>query len=659
MKRALVPVVLLTLVACDSARDPVSYESSDLRNPQIPEIGSPGNAGGPVGIVVLDAAASPAAVAREHGIRVDYTYSAVLNGFAGRISDAAKAGLLRDGRIRSIEPDRAYTLQSSTPAPSWGIDRIDERAGTDGMYSFQRGGVGVTAYVVDTGIRYSHHDFGGRARMGFDAFGGDGVDCNGHGTHVSGTIGGASYGVARGVSLVGVRVLNCAGSGTTATVLAGLDWVLNHAARPAVVNMSLGGAVDSLVDTAVRRLTASSITVVVAAGNSGGDACGLSPAHVPEAITVGATSADDSRAGWSNWGNCVDLFAPGDQIVSDSWSSDDAVATMSGTSMASPHVAGAAALVLGSHPAATPQDVADSLAWSSTKGAVTSAFSPHSDLLYTGDDGTDGYGGDVPPVAAFTFVCTGTTCSFTDGSTDSDDGLVGWQWSFGDGFGDIDRNPTHTFAASGFYPVTLTVRDASGVSTSVTRSVAAGDVAPAPSPVDSTALPPDTGSVPTNNPPTADFTASCSGLLCSFLDGSSDPDGSIARWSWDFGDGASSVTTASTPAQHGFPGSGVYTVQLTVTDDAGASAVASRSVSVGVLLTATGSRQKGKHVIDAAWTGATTPKVDVYLDGSVVAAPKNSGSYQLQLSGRGQGSYVVMVCETGGGLCSNQQTVTF
>jgi subtilisin family serine protease len=248
----------------------------------------------------------------------------------------------------------------------------------------------VTAYVIDTGIRLTHDEFGGRAVSGFDAVdGGPADDCNGHGTHVAGTIGGSTYGVAKSVQLVAVRVLNCSGSGTWAGVIAGIDWVTGqHTSGPAVANMSLGGGASTAVDTAVSNSIADGVTYAVAAGNGNvagraQDACKSSPARTPGALTIGAADKADKKASWSNYGNCVDWFAPGVSITSAWIGSDSATNTISGTSMATPHTAGVAALYLQGNPAASPAGVRTALYDNLTKGVVTSSKTANNHLLFT------------------------------------------------------------------------------------------------------------------------------------------------------------------------------------------------------------------------------------------------------------------------------------
>lgn len=352
-------------------------------------------------IVTLAPTSNPAAVAgltRPLGGRVGFVYSSALRGFSVTLPSLAAPLLRALPGVVAVQPDRVlHATGTQVDPPSYGLDRIDQRAlPLSRSYATTSQGAGVTAYVIDTGIRYDHRDLGGRATPGFDAVtaGGGAVDCNGHGTHVSGTIGGTAYGVAKAVRLVGVRVLDCGGSGTTAQVVAGIDWVTgNHrAGTPAVANMSLGGSTDPAIDAAVKNAIADGITFGVAAGNDGGfvtdlvgadDACNGSPSRVPEALTVAATDAGDARAPYSNRGSCVDLWAPGSAIVSDWFTSPTAVQTLSGTSMATPHVVGAAALLL-SKGYRSPASVAASLVEASTKGLVTNtgAGTPNR-LLFT------------------------------------------------------------------------------------------------------------------------------------------------------------------------------------------------------------------------------------------------------------------------------------
>ena len=305
---------------------------------------------------------------------IKYVYQDALNGFAVEMSDAEAEALSLDYRVKFVEEDGVMTADATQNNPPWGLDRIDQRnLPLSATYTNNWTGAGVRAYIIDTGIRTTHTQFGGRASNVFDAFGGTGADCNGHGTHVSGTVGASTYGVAKGVMLRGVRVLDCNGSGSTSGVIAGVDWVRVNHINPAVANMSLGGGVSAALDTAVNNLSNSGVTIAVAAGNSNANACNSSPSRAANAITVGATTTTDARSSFSNFGTCVDLFAPGSGILSSWFSSDTATATLSGTSMASPHVAGVAALYKQANPAANPTTIRNALVNNATPNVITNA----------------------------------------------------------------------------------------------------------------------------------------------------------------------------------------------------------------------------------------------------------------------------------------------
>lgn len=328
-------------------------------------------------------------LAESHGGKVTFYYAAALRGYAAAMSATQAAQVAADPSVAYVEQDSVMRIDDTeTNPPSWGLDRIDQRKlPLDGGYTYSTTASNVTVYIIDSGIRTTNVDFGGRASVGFDNVGDglDGEDCIGHGTHVAGTVGGAQYGVAKGVKLVSVRVIGCTGQGPTSGVIAGVDWVTAHAVEPAVANVSLGGGFSAAMNSAVQNSIASGVIYAVAAGNADVDACTESPSSAPNAITVGATDITDARASFSNYGSCVDLFAPGVGITSDWYTSDTAVQTISGTSMAAPHVAGAAALYLAVHPKASPARVAKALVNSGTRKAVGSpgAGSPN-ELLFTG-----------------------------------------------------------------------------------------------------------------------------------------------------------------------------------------------------------------------------------------------------------------------------------
>lgn len=311
-------------------------------------------------------------LAGTHKGKLKHVYQNALNGFAVEMSPEDAEALSQDFRVKFVEEDGVVTADATQSNPPWGLDRIDQRnRPLSATYTWNWTGAGVTAYVIDTGIRATHTQFGGRAANVFDAFGGNGADCNGHGTHVSGTIGGSTYGVAKSVTLRGVRVLDCNGSGSNSGVIAGVDWVrVNHASN-AVANMSLGGGASSALDTAVNNLSNAGVPIAVAAGNSNANACNSSPARAANAITVGSTTTTDARSSFSNFGTCLDLFAPGSSILSSWFSSDTATATLSGTSMASPHVAGVAALYRQANPGASSTTVRNAIVNNATTNVVT------------------------------------------------------------------------------------------------------------------------------------------------------------------------------------------------------------------------------------------------------------------------------------------------
>ena len=347
-------------------------------------------------VVLRDAAATPAVtrkaaadLAAANSGALTHTYTAAVRGFAVRLSAEKAQRLAADPRVASVQQDGVVTASATQSPATWGLDRIDQRAlPLDNSYTYSTTASNVTAYIIDTGIRTAHAEFAGRATVGFDSIGDgqNGQDCQGHGTHVAGTVGGTTYGVAKAVKLVAVRVLNCSGSGTNAGVIAGVDWVTANAVKPAVANMSLGGGAAAALDTAVTNSINSGVTYAVAAGNSNANACNYSPARTAAAITVGATTRTDARASFSNYGSCLDIFAPGDGITSAWATGNTATNTISGTSMAAPHVAGGAALYLAANPTATPAAVRNALVAAATPNVVTNpgTGSPNL-LLYTGD----------------------------------------------------------------------------------------------------------------------------------------------------------------------------------------------------------------------------------------------------------------------------------
>ncbi len=342
--------------------------------------------------VVRDVEPAVRQLTQRYSGRPLFTYRSALKGFSVRMSEERAQTLAADPQVMFVEEDNEVTLATTQTGATWGLDRIDQRnLPLDGNYTYRPigSGLGVTAYIIDSGIRSTHTDFSGRVVAGFTAINdGQGTnDCLGHGTHVAGTVGSDTYGVAKGVTLVPVRVFGCTSQGSVAEIIAGIDWVTgNHSTgTPAVANLSLGGPADDALDLAVTNSINDGITYSIAAGNWNEDACNSSPARLPAAITVGATDTNDARYSISNFGTCVDLFAPGKDITSLSNTSDIATRLETGTSMAAPHVAGAAAAYLQTNPRATPAEVAAAILANATRNKVTDPGSGSPNLLLYAD----------------------------------------------------------------------------------------------------------------------------------------------------------------------------------------------------------------------------------------------------------------------------------
>ncbi|MEA3376524.1 MAG: S8 family serine peptidase [Chloroflexota bacterium] len=611
----------------------------------------------------VDAPSTASAVAQAHGLRVGFVYEHALQGMSASVPAGRLAALQRDPRVAYVVEDMVRTI-SAQEIPT-GIRRIfaDENGdiGIDGVDDYR---VDVDVAVIDTGIDLEHPDLnvfnsvsclyssgGGPpwARSYYCDAGGD--DDHYHGTHVAGTIaaldnGLGVVGVAPGARLWAVKVCDAQGSCPSSAIIAGIDHVAGHAGSIEVANMSLGGAGYNQAEyDAIQGVVDAGVAFAVAAGNDDDDANNYSPAAFDNALTVSAladfdgepgghgeptcrTDQDDTLADFSNWGNAVQIAAPGVCILSTFPIEQGEYGTISGTSMASPHAAGALALLASSNNPGNATDVynlydqvinAGNFDWTDDSGdgiqeplLDVSTFSPK--LIPSG-------GGNVPPSADFTYTTSDLTAYFTDQSTDSDGSIVSWAWDFGDGSTSTEQNPSHTYAADGTYPVTLTVTDDDGATDTASQDVTVS-------------------SGEENQLPVASFTYTCTDLACDFTDQSSDPDGSIVSWAWAFGDG--STATAQNPS-HTYAADGTYTVALTVTDDDGATDTASQDVTVS----SGGGEAGGMYVWDMSWkeTGPhlkATVTILVDSDGDGVAEstddPVSGATVSFTLSNDSDGS---------------------
>lgn len=428
-----------------------------------------------------------ALLAQVGGGQVLHVYERVLNGFAVRISAPQAALLATLPLVKQVEQDVVMVSSGTQASPPYGLDRIDQRnLPLNNSYNYSSTGAGVHVYIIDSGARVTHSDFGGRASIGADFVndGQNGNDCNGHGTHTMGTVGSSTYGVAKDATLVAVRVLTCNNTTAGSSFQAGLEWVAANAIKPAVANASVGTVVgtSSTLDQAVLGLVQSGVTLVVSAGNGYGNgfyqanACDYSPAHVPEVITVSAVDKTDTKPVWANVGSCVDLFAPGVDVISTWHTGDTATNSLGGTSMAAPHVAGAAARYLETNPNATPAQVAAAIMANTTTGVVKSGGTGSPNKLLFVEPAAPV---DAAPSAGFSAACTGLSCNFT--STASDDrGIAATSWTFGDGTGGNGPTVSRTYAAAGTYSVSQLVTDTVGQTATKVQSLTVAAEATSP-----------------------------------------------------------------------------------------------------------------------------------------------------------------------------------
>lgn len=474
-------VLALAVVACSDADTPSGPSrlapylaaSGDLTAQVVP---------GEYIVVLNDNVSDVTAAAAASGANVLARWETALKGYAVRATAEQVNAIRADARVRYVEPNGVARIAATqSPTPSWGLDRIDQTSlPLNNSYTYPNSGGGVHAYIIDTGILGTHNEFTGRMGAGFTAVndGNGTTDCNGHGTHVAGTTGGTTYGVAKGVTVHPVRVLNCAGSGSFSQVISGINWVAANRIQPSVSNMSLGGGFSSTTNAATSAMVAAGVFSAVASGNSSADACGFSPASTPTATTVNASGITDARASFSNFGTCTDIFAPGVNITSSWIGGNSATTTISGTSMASPHVAGAGALYLSANPTHTPAQVDAALKANGALNKISNPGTGSPNVLLNISFIGGGPPNNLPPLANFTITCTTSPrrCTLNGNSSTDDGGLGNLTFAWANSAGrPVKTGSSVTYQYSVHYPntfdVTLTVTDSGNLTHSITKTV--------------------------------------------------------------------------------------------------------------------------------------------------------------------------------------------